>query len=134
MGAVASAAEAPTSPESPKPQVPAAAGSGLAALTNAELRAQVADFVAGMKAFENAYRLERLQITNNDSIQDPESELDRIDAGHARRFLRDYRPRAFSLRGELLRRLNRPPAVESGKDASPADLAADLTELAAQLP
>ncbi len=130
----------------PQPQAPPAIEPALAGLTNAQLRAETEDFAAGIRTLENAYKLERAQIANNNSIQDAQSELDRIRAGYAERFRRDYRPRAVSLRRELLRRLNRPLTGEIAAATSPADggplagpsplsdLGDYLSGLAAQLP
>ncbi len=114
-------AEDAAAAQAPQPQAPPAIESPLAGLTDAQLRAETAAFAAGIKTLEDAYKLERGQIANNNSIQDAQSELDRIRAGYAERFRRDYRPRALTLRGELLRRLNRPLTPEISAATSPAD-------------
>ena len=115
-------------------------------VTDAQLRAETEAFAAGIRTFENAYKLERGQIANNNSIQDAQSELDRIRTGYGERFRRDYRPRALTLRGELLRRLNRPLTPEIAAATAPADggplagpspladMSDSLSALAAELP
>ncbi|HTZ81517.1 MAG TPA: hypothetical protein VMC10_26640 [Stellaceae bacterium] len=103
-------------------------------------------FNVRLKSFRTAYEQELLEITRNDSIQDPDSELDRIQARYAARFSEQFKPEGAALRDELLRRLDRPltpairehaPLLESEQLADPdalSDLADYLARLATELP
>src|SRR5579862_1105150 len=103
----------------------------LAGFTREQLRAAVDAFDVRVRALGAAYEVERLEIAHNDSIQDEESELDRIQAHYERRFAEQFKAEGLALRNELLRRLSRPPAagieaerslLEEGRLAEPAAL------------
>lgn len=118
----------------------------LAGSTREQLRAEVDAFDVRLRALGAAYEVDRLDIAHNDSIQDQESELDRIEAHYEQRFAEQFKAEGMALRNELLRRLNRPPPAEIGTErsvleegrlaepASLSDLADYLSRLAGELP
>jgi len=124
----------------------AVAPPSLSRSTRDQLRMAVDTFNVRLKSFRTAYEQELLEITRNDSIQDPDSELDRIQARYAARFSEQFKPEGAALRDELLRRLDRPltpairehaPLLESEQLADPdalSDLADYLARLATELP
>jgi len=123
-----------------------AAETAVAAASTEQLRARVAAFDTRLREFRAAYQSELLQISHNDSIQDADSELDRIRARYARRFSDQFEAEGITLRDELLRRLSGVPVGGTGKDAalleggrlsdpaSLSSLAGYLSRLAAELP
>ena len=127
----------------------AAAESGtasLAGVSSTELRARVAAFDARLREFRAAYVIARLGIAHDDSIQDADSELDRVQASYERRFSDGFKAEGLALRDELLRRANGAPVTVTRKEAAlledgalgdpPAlsGLAGYLAGLAADLP